>query len=404
MQYRTMQSTGDKLSALGYGCMRFPTRAGGSIDEKKAEAQMRLAIEQGVNYFDTAWPYHGGKSEAFVGKVLAKDGLRDRVKLATKLPVWLVKKREDMERFLNSQLEALQTDHIDYYLLHSLDGSSWQRIKEMGALDFLDKAQAEGKIIHKGFSFHGARDEFRTICDEGDWSFCQIQYNLLDEYNQAGTEGLEYAASKGLGIIIMEPLRGGVLAGKLPKNVQNIYDKSGKDWSNAEWALRWIWNRPEVSVVLSGMGHQDQVKENLNTAETALPHSLGAEELERLKAVGEEYNSQMKVGCTACQYCIPCPAGVDIPRVFSFYNQHHMFSDKLTPWGMYMIQLGQREERKSARASQCIDCGKCVKHCPQKIDIPTELKKVKRRFEGPAGSFINFMATRIMMVEREIKT
>lgn len=199
----------------------------------------------------------------------------------------------------------------------------------------------------------------------------------------------------------MEPLRGGALAGKLPPKVQRIYDKSGKERSNAEWALRWIWNRPEVSVILSGMSHQDQVEENLKTAETALPGSLPAEDIGRLKLVGEEYNRQMKVGCTACQYCIPCPAGVDIPRSFAFYNQHHMFSDKVTPWGMYMIQLG---ERKPALASQCIDCKKCVKHCPQGIDIPLELKRVKRRFEGPAGKVIKYLANRVMDVDRQVST
>lgn len=398
MEYRIMDSTGDELSILGYGCMRFPQK-GGSIDEEKAEKHIRLAIEKGINYFDTAWPYHGGKSEDFLGRVLAKDGLRDKVKIATKLPTWLCKTREDMDKFLDNQLKSLQTDHIDYYLLHSLDGEQWQNIKDLGVLDFLKKAKIAGKVVNVGFSFHGARDEFKTICDEGDWTFCQIQYNLLDEYNQAGREGLEYAASKGLGIVIMEPLRGGALAGKLPKQVERIYTKSSSDWSNAEWALRWIWNHNEVNVILSGMTLEEQVIENINIATTAKPGSLSEYQKGILNEVGTEYNNMLKVGCTACQYCIPCPAGVDIPRAFSFFNASHMFRDKITPWGMYLIQLGERGGGSAAIASQCIDCGKCVKHCPQSIDIPKELKKVKKRFEGPASYFLKLIIYRMLKLD-----
>ncbi|MDC7125368.1 MAG: aldo/keto reductase [Spirochaetales bacterium] len=401
MQYRTMESTGDSLSALGFGCMRLAQK-NGRIDEERAEKQICMAIEQGINYIDTAWPYHGGKSEPFIGNVLSKNGLRDKVKLATKLPTWLCHTREQMDDFLNKQLQLLKTDHIDYYLLHTLDGPAWQRIKELGAIDFLEQAVKDGKIINKGFSFHGARDDFRTICDENDWKFCQIQYNILDEHNQAGREGLEYAASKGLGVIIMEPLRGGILAGKLPEQVRKVYTEYDSKRTNADWALSWVWNHPEVTVLLSGMNQEEQIAENMATAEKALPNSLSTEEKDVLKHAGEAFHKQLKIGCTGCQYCLPCPAGVDIPRAFSFYNAHHMFKDKLTPWGMYLIQLSSRGDGKSALASQCIGCGKCMKHCPQGIKIPEELKKVKRRFEGPMGSVIHFLANRMMVVKKDL--
>jgi len=397
-----MESTGDKLSTLGYGCMRFPTK-NGRIDEAKAEQQIRLAIDKGINYFDTAWPYHSGKSEAFLGDVLSKEGLRHKVKIATKLPTWLCNSREEMDKILNSQLKSLKTDYIDYYLLHSLDGAMWQKMKEIGVIDFLGDAVDSGKIINIGFSFHGPREDFKTICDENNWKFCQIQYNLLDEYNQAGREGLEYAASKGLGIIIMEPLRGGALAGKLPDQIQKMYNDHDNNWSNAEWALRWIWDHREVTTILSGMNHEDQVVENLNTAISALPGSLAETEKKILTEAGSQYLQLQKVGCTGCQYCIPCPAGVDIPRAFSFYNARHMFRDKLTPWGMYLLQLGKRSERTSSLASLCIDCGKCVKHCPQNIAIPVQLKKVKKQFEGPMSHIIRFIVNQMMKVDKVLE-
>ncbi|MCP4163951.1 MAG: aldo/keto reductase [Deltaproteobacteria bacterium] len=394
-----MGSTGDKLSTLGYGCMRFPTK-NGKIDEKKAEEHIQLAIDKGINYFDTAWPYHSGKSESFLGKVLAKDGLRNKVKIATKLPPWLCKSRNDMEQILDKQLELLKTDHIDYYLLHSLNGEIWKKMQEMEVQIFLDDAVKAGKIINKGFSFHGPREEFKTICDDEEWRFCQIQYNLLDEYNQAGREGLEYAAAKGLGIVVMEPLRGGSLAEKLPVKIQKLYDNSRHNRSNAEWALRWIWDHKEVAVILSGMNHENQVLENIETATTAFSGSLTDIEKEILNKVGEQYQKLLKIGCTGCQYCIPCPAGVDIPRSFGFYNDRYMFRDKITPWAMYILQLGQKNKGFSALASLCVNCGKCVKHCPQSIDIPEELKKVKRKFEGPASYLIRFIINKILVMDK----
>ena len=399
MQYRKMESTGDDLSALGYGLMRLPQR-GGAIDEEKAEKLVLQAVEKGINYFDTAWPYHNGKSEPFLGDVLAKHGLRERIKIATKLPPWLCRTRNDMDDILNRQLEFLKTDHIDYYLLHALDGASWKKMRDMGAADFLDTALKDGRIINPGFSFHGARKDFKAICDQYDWKFCQIQYNILDEYNQAGREGLDYAASKGFGIIIMEPLRGGILAGKLPVNIRRIYEKYDSSRSNADWALRWIWDHPAVTVVLSGMNHEDQIESNCRTADVALAGSLSQREKEILKQAGEVFQSSLRVGCTGCQYCLPCPAGVDIPRAFAFYNAHHMFRDKLTPWGMYLVQLGSRDGERSSLASNCINCGRCLQHCPQHINIPKELKRVEKRFEGVMGRLVAFLVRRMMTVRK----
>ncbi len=273
MLYRKMPKNRDELSILGFGCMRLPVKEDGSIDEERAKKQVRYAIDHGVNYVDTAWPYHMGASEPFVGRALA-DGYREKVKLATKLPSWLIEKREDMDTFLNAQLEKLQTDHIDYYLVHALVGELWDTVKNLGVTEFLTKAKADGRIRNTGFSFHGAATDFSRIVDAYDWDFCQIQYNYLDEKNQAGTAGLEYAASKGLGVVIMEPLRGGNLTRTVPAAVQKIWDESPKKRTAAEWALRWIWDHPEVTVVLSGMNEETQIEENLRVAGEAYPGCL----------------------------------------------------------------------------------------------------------------------------------
>ncbi len=301
MLYRKMPKNGDELSVLGFGCMRLASREDGSIDEARAAKQLRSAIDQGVNYVDTAWPYHMGQSEPFVGRALA-DGYRAKVKLATKLPSWLIEKREDMDRFLNAQLEKLKTDHIDYYLVHALVGDLWDSVGKLGVADFLDRAKADGRIRNAGFSFHGASEDFSRIVDAYDWGFCQIQYNFLDEKNQAGTAGLEYAASKGLGVIIMEPLRGGNLTRTVPPAVREIWDEAPVKRTPAEWALRWIWNHPEVTVVLSGMNDEAHIRENLSIADQAYPNSLTNAELQLVKRVEKKYRELMKVACTGCQY------------------------------------------------------------------------------------------------------
>ena len=375
-----MEKTGDRLSILGLGAMRLP-ESNGKIDEARATRQIRHAVDEGVNYVDTAWPYHGGASEPFLGRAL-DDGYRERVKLATKLPQWYVRSRQDMDYFLNQQLERLKTDHIDYYLIHALDGPSWQRIKDLGVIDFLDKAKQDGRIVNRGFSFHGSKEDFKTIVDAYGWDFCQIQYNYFDEHRQAGREGLEYAASKGLGVIIMEPLRGGNLARAMPPEVEAVFQEADVKRTPAEWALRWVWNHPEVTVALSGMNEESHVEENLKIAGEAHPNSLTDKELDLVDRAAKTYTRLMKVGCTGCQYCMPCPAGVDIPGCFDRYNHVHMFGDKRRMRFFYAAQMGGAITGKASNASLCKECGKCVKACPQELPIPEILKDVSREFEG----------------------
>jgi predicted aldo/keto reductase-like oxidoreductase len=378
MLYRTIPKNNDQLSILGFGCMRLAGK-NERIDEKEARNQILYAIDQGVNYLDNAFPYHLGASEPFLGRML-KDGYRDKVKLATKLPPWSVKKPEDMDRILNSQLERLQTDRIDYYLIHALEAENWPKIKEMGVLDFLDRAKKEGRILNSGFSFHGDKDVFKEIVDAYDWEICQIQYNFLDEKNQAGTEGLEYAASKDLGVVVMEPLRGGNLTGRIPKEVEAIWDESEAKRTPAEWALRWVWNRPEVTCVLSGMNKQKHVEENLRIAGEAEPDSLTQDELQLVERVAKQYRELMKVDCTGCRYCMPCPEGVNIPQCFEIYNNKHVFGDRLANMTYIIHLVGTLHGRHYA--SLCTECGKCAKKCPQHLPIPEMLKDVADEFEG----------------------
>ena len=376
--YRKFGKTNEMVSILGFGCMRLPITSEGdpsSIDQDKAIKLIRSAIDGGVNYIDTAYPYHGtgmdkgGASEPLVAKAL-KNGYRKKVKLATKLPSWLIKTREDMDKYLNEQLERLNTDSIDFYLVHALNKVTWPKLKEAGIAEFLDQAIKDGRIKHAGFSFHDKLDVFKEIVDYYDWSFCQIQYNYLDEKFQAGTEGLMYAAKKGLGVTIMEPLRGGKLA-NVPKDVKDIFNEAGGKRTPAQWGLSWVWNHPQVSVVLSGMNEMQQISDNIKMASEIQANSLNTEELEIINKAKDVFRKKMKVNCTACEYCMPCPEGIDIPKNFSCYNDHYMFGKS----DMYnWIGKGQR-------ASNCIECGKCEEHCPQGISIRKELKNVKALFE-----------------------
>ncbi|MDD1684594.1 MAG: aldo/keto reductase [Methanoregula sp.] len=399
MQYRKVPRNGDQLSALGFGAMRLAKRRG-RIDEERVTRQIRGAIDAGVNYIDTAVPYHGGESERVLGRIL-QDGYRKKVKLATKLPPQNVNTREDMDRILDIQLKKLQTDHIDYYLLHGLAASQWKRLYDLGVLDFLDKAKAAGKIRNAGFSFHGDRKTFREIIDSYDWTFCQIQYNFLDETNQAGTEGLRYAAGKNIAVMIMEPLRGGMLAGKLPEEVRQVYERSPVKRSPAEWGLRWVWNHPEVTVVLSGMNDEQHIAENIRTCRTAFPNSMSEAELATVAEVAATYRRLVKVGCTGCAYCMPCPSGVNIPMCFSLYNDYYIGTSSLTARAMYggMLMGGMTGERSDA--SLCRDCGKCAKACPQKIAIPSELKNVNRTLGGLRTKLL--MPIVRMMFSSEVK-
>ncbi len=383
MLFRNIKKTGDELSILGFGCMRLPQKIGnqgsGEIDEKRAAKQICYAIDQGVNYLDTAMTYHSGTCEPFLAHAL-RSGYRNKVRLATKLPVWVVKNSGDMDLILNAQLDRLKTDHIDYYLIHALETKSWKKMKELGVCKFLDKAKADGRIVNAGFSFHGDKETFKAIVDFYDWVFCQIQYNFLDEQNQAGTEGLKYAALKNLGVIIMEPLRGGNLARKVPSDVQAIWDEADIKRTPVEWALRWVWNHPEVTVVLSGMNEEDHIIENLSIANEAYPESLTEEELQTVRKVEKMYRKLIKADCTGCRYCIPCPSGIDIPTFFEVYNNLHMFGSTFSAKLFYLAQLaGAMSDRDYA--SLCQNCGKCEQVCPQNLPIRKHLQDVAKKFE-----------------------
>lgn len=378
MKYRINQKNGDELSILGYGCMRF-TRKGAGIDQEKAEQEMLKAFESGVNYFDTAYIYPG--SEVCLGTFLEKYGIRDKVKIATKLPHYLLKKPGDDEKYFAQELERLKTDYVDYYLMHMLsDVTTWGRMEELGVKKWLEDKKASGVIKNIGFSYHGNTENFKKIIDVYDWDFCQIQFNYMDEHTQAGIEGLNYAHEKGIPVIIMEPLRGGRLAGKLPKGALELFDKKEPKRTPVEWALRWIWNHEQVNVVLSGMNDMAQVEDNCRTASEAEANEFTEEDFELFDAIRSEIVSSVKVGCTGCGYCQPCPMGVAIPNSFAFYNAS--FSDGyLNALKDYVMTTSVRKNK--CNAGLCVGCGKCEQHCPQGIHIRDELKNVKKRFETP---------------------
>jgi uncharacterized protein len=373
MQYRYFPKIPNvRISTLGFGCMRLPLLDAdpSHIDEEKAKKLLRDAIDDGVTYVDTAYPYHGGKSEPFVGRAL-KDGYRERVQLATKLPVWLVKEEADWERLLDEQLKKLDTDHIDFYLLHALDAGRWDTIKKLNGLKAMERAKADGRIRHIGFSFHDKLSSFKTIVDSYDWEFAQIQFNFIDTEYQAGIEGLEYAAAHKIGLIAMEPLRGGSLAGKLPESVRTVWAKYPVRRTPVEWALRWVWNRPEIVTLLSGMNAPAQLEENLAIASAAKAGAMGADELALVGEVRTIYRSRTKVPCTACGYCQPCPNGVTIPEVFSLYNSAVMFDSKKSSAEWYLNGV----VKGGHGADKCIECGACESQCPQAIAIIEKLKE-----------------------------
>ena len=377
MLYRTMPKIDETLSVLGFGCMRLPTNQDGSIARKRAIARIRYGIDHGINYLDTAWPYHGGQSEPLVGEAL-EGGYRDKVNIATKLPSWMVKDRADMDVYLDKQLKLLQTDCIDFYLIHNLNGIMWEGLKGKEVLDFIDRAKASGKIKYAGFSFHGHVADFKTIVDDYDWEFCQIQYNYLDEFHQAGREGLEYAAAQNLGLIIMEGLRGGNLGiPEPPSEIAALWDSAEKKRTPVEWALRWIWDHPEVAVVLSGMNEESHIEENLKIAGEAVPGSLDEREKDIVHQVSATYKKLMKVNCTGCEYCKPCPEGVNIPAAFEVFNKLHLFKNVEEAKFMYAIRCsGIFSGGEVEFASRCVQCGECIEKCPQQIDIPTVLEEV----------------------------
>lgn len=376
MLYRKFGKTEEMVSILGFGCMRFPTIGEdmGNIDEEKAIEMLRYSIDNGVNYIDTAYPYHRGMSEPLVEKAL-RDGYREKVYLATKLPSWAIKTREDMDKYLNEQLEKLQTEYIDFYLIHTLNERYWKSLKENGLFEFMDSILKDGRVKYVGFSFHDRVELFKEIVDAYDWTFCQIQYNFVDEDYQAGKEGLEYAAKKGIGIVIMEPLRGGSLVSRVPDKIMRVWNEAQTKRTPVEWAFRYLWDYPEISIALSGMSTLDQVKENIRYADEGKPSSLKEEEKKLISRVRDMYKEKIKVDCTACKYCLPCPVGVAIPYVFELYNDAFMF-DKIEEEKKRYYTFVKEE----ARASKCTECGKCEEACPQNIPIREELKEVVKVF------------------------
>lgn len=375
MQYRQLGHCDHSVSILGMGCMRLPVIDGDEsrIDEARASELLYRAIDRGVNYFDTAYPYHQGHSETFLGRALEREGLRNRVLLASKMPSWAIESPSDFDRYLNEQLQRLRTDHIDCYILHALKSDWWTKLYDLGVLDFLDRAIADGRIGCAGFSFHDDLPLFKTIVDAYDWSFCMVQYNYMDEEIQAGRIGLEYAAAKGLGVIVMEPLRGGHLARPAPPAIQHLWDRATVQRSPAEWALRWVWDRPEVTCLLSGMNDLTQLEENCQLASTVQPESLSNKERALISEVRDQMRQRIKVPCTTCGYCLPCPVGVNIPRIFSIYNDCFIYDDQAFPRRIYTITMNA-----SDLASNCTRCGQCEAACPQRILIMDMLEESHR--------------------------
>jgi predicted aldo/keto reductase-like oxidoreductase len=378
MLYRKMNKTSPELSILGFGCMRLPVKENGQIDEETATRMIRYAIDHGVNYVDTAYPYHNGESEPCVGRALA-DGYREKVNLATKLPSWLVTSRKDMDKYLDEQLGRLRTDHIDYYLVHGLNRLFWDNLSGLGVTDFLDDAIADGRIRYAGFSFHDNTTLFREIVDAYDWTFAQIQYNFMDEQYQAGTAGLNYAAKKGLGMVVMEPIRGGLLARDLT-GISKIWQTAKIRHDPAEWALRWVWNHKEVTVVLSGMSNMAQVRQNVALAKTGLAGSLTKKEISLYGKVKKELEKRIVIPCTGCKYCVPCPQGVNIPECFEMFNRGHMYENGEETGQQYSLFLGGFFDGIPHYASVCKECGECEEKCPQNLPIRENLKKVAEYF------------------------
>ena len=377
MNYR-MDKYGNRLSVLGFGCLRFPQKMG-RTDMAETEREILLAVENGVNYFDTAYTYAG--SEAALGEILERNGIRDRVNIATKLPHYLIKSSAGLDKLFYEELKRLRTDHVEYYLMHMLhDTDTWQRLKEMGITQWIAEKKASGEIGQIGFSYHGSTEMFCRLLDAYDWDFCQIQYNYLDEHSQAGRKGLLYAHAKGLPVIIMEPLRGGKLVNMLPEKARRVFDGYKIKRSPAEWGLRWLWNQEAVTVVLSGMNSGEMVRENIRTASDVRVGELGAEEEALYARAVEAIRESTRVGCTGCGYCQPCPKGVDIPGTFAAYNRWYS-ENKFGAFKEYLKCTTLR--RNSTAASNCIGCGKCEQHCPQGIPIRKELKQAQKALEGP---------------------
>ncbi len=377
MNYRK-DKYGNDISILGFGCMRFP-RSMGKIDMAETEREILTAIREGVNYFDTAYIYPG--SEAALGEILHKNGLREQVYIATKLPHYLVRSQDGPKKIFSEELKRLKTDYVDYYLMHMLaDVDTWERMKDLGIIQWLEEKKASGAIRQVGFSYHGNSEMFCKLVDAYDWDFCQIQYNYMDEHSQAGRRGLNYAHEKGLPVVIMEPLRGGKLVNRLPEEAKRIFAQYSVRHTPAQWAFRWLWNQPEVTCVLSGMNSDEMVRDNIQTASTVEVGELGQAEEEMLRRVVAAINAKMKVGCTGCGYCMPCPKNVVIPGTFSAYNRRYS-EGKF--WGLVDYAMCTALRQTPTSASNCVGCGLCETHCPQQISIREHLKAAAKEMEGP---------------------
>ena len=390
MQYRR-DKYGHDLSILGYGCMRF-SRKGAGIDIDKTEQEILEAFRAGVNYYDTAYIYPG--SEAALGEILARNGIRDQVNIATKLPQYMVKSRVSLDKFFDEELSRLRTDRVDYYLMHHLtDIAQWERLKGVGVLDWIREKKSAGAIRNIGFSYHGNTANFLKILQDYDWDFCQIQYNYLDDTSQAGVEGLRAAAARGIPVVIMEPLRGGKLVDLLPEEAKKAIARNGRGWTPAQWGLRWLYDQPEVTVVLSGMNSLDMVRENVRTASDAPVGSFTPEDFALIDEVKGMIRAREKVGCTGCGYCMPCPKGVDIPGNFRCYNT--MYSEsRTTGWMQFVQTVGLT--REPAFASQCIRCGKCEKHCPQGLPIREKLQEADKALRPLPVRLVLWIARKFM--------
>ena len=377
MLYRKLGSTGEEVSILGLGCMHLPIINGqyNKVDIDSSITLIQKAIDNGINYLDTAYPYHNGQSETVIAEAL-KGGYREKVFIADKLPSWLIQKRTDMDQYLEKQLERLQTEQIDFYLLHSIKKDYWAKLESLGVLEFLDDAVKDGRIKYTGFSFHGEIELFFDVIDSYNWDICQVQYNFIDENYQAGKEGIGYASSQGVGVVIMEPLRGGTLVRNVPPEVQEIWDEADVKKSPVEWALRYLWDQEEVDVVLSGMTTLEDLDENIAVAEYGLTNTLTSTEKEIIKEARLAYKERKRVDCTQCGYCMPCPSGVNIPLNFEQLNHAYMFQDIPNSKMNYYMLLKEGE-----RASSCTECGNCEKLCPQMVAIQKTLKKVCETFE-----------------------
>lgn len=379
MKYRQFGRLNWEASALGFGCMRLPVNSGdgGNINRPLAVKMIRYAIDHGVNYVDMAYNYHQGKSEVLVGEAL-KDGYREKVKIATKMPTLLVNSQQDMDKYLSEQLDRLRADYVDFYLLHGLNQKQWDRVRQLDVTAWLEKKMDEGRIKHLGFSFHDDFNAFKNIVDGyAGWTFCQIQYNYMDADNQAGTRGLEYAASKGLGIVVMEPIAGGKLATTPPKEIQSLWETAEVKRTPAAWALRWVWNHPQVSVVLSGMSTINQVIENVEIASRSNPCEMTENELVLVERVKQKYNELGFIKCSGCGYCMPCPEGVNIPQILSLYNEYHLKEKAENIKSKYWYYITPKSQ-----ARKCVKCGRCEDICPQKVPVNKVLSEAALIFES----------------------